>query len=78
MRTDVDKSNFGPYHQWAMAAVAQDAGVPSCVHGEAAPWAFVQALNEHISLFIAGRDVDRFTAALVQAAKESGLAKPSK
>jgi len=75
VRTDVDKSNFGPYHQWAMAEFARDTLVPSCVQGEAAPTAFVHALNADISLFVADRDVDRFTAALVQAAKNSGLAK---
>lgn len=74
VRTDVDKGAFGPYHQWAMAAVARDAVMPSCVHGEAAPPAFLHALNADISLFIADRDVDRFTAALARAAKESGLA----
>jgi glucose/mannose transport system substrate-binding protein len=73
VRTDIDKSSFGPYHQWAMAEFARDALVPSCVHGEAAPSAFLQALNEHISLFIADRDVDRFTAALALAAKQFGL-----
>jgi glucose/mannose transport system substrate-binding protein len=69
VRTDVDKSNFDPYHQWAMADFARDALVPSCVRGEAAPSAFVHALNADISLFVADKDVDRFTAALVHAAK---------
>jgi glucose/mannose transport system substrate-binding protein len=75
VRTDIDKSNFGPYHQWAMDAFARNALVLSCVHGEVAPSAFLQALNDDISLFVADRNVDRFTAALVQAARDSGLVK---
>jgi hypothetical protein len=58
-----------------MDALARDAVVLSCVHGEAAPSAFVRALDEDVSVFVADRDVDRFTAALVQAAKNSGVVK---
>jgi glucose/mannose transport system substrate-binding protein len=45
--------------------------VPSCVHGEAAPAAFQQALNDAVTAFIVDKDVDNFAHALVQAAKES-------
>jgi glucose/mannose transport system substrate-binding protein len=74
-RTDVDKSKFGPYHQWSMASFAKDALLPSCVHGEAAPAAFQQSLNDAITSFVADQNVDRFVAALVQAAKDSGIKK---
>jgi glucose/mannose transport system substrate-binding protein len=72
-RTDVDKSKFGAYLQWSMASFAKDQLVPSCVHGEAAPAAFEQALNDAVSLFVADRDADHLTAALVQAAKDYGI-----
>jgi glucose/mannose transport system substrate-binding protein len=74
-RTDVDKSKFGPYHQWSMASFAKDALLPSCVHGEAAPAAFQQSLNDAITSFVADQNVDRFVSALVQAAKDSGIKK---
>lgn len=74
-RTDVDKSKFGEYLQWSMSSFAKDDLVPSCVHGEAAPAAFQQAMNDAISLFVADRDVNHLTAALVQAAKDYGLQK---
>jgi glucose/mannose transport system substrate-binding protein len=45
--------------------------VPSCVHGEAAPAAFQQALNDAVTAFIVDKNVDNFSNALVQAAKES-------
>jgi glucose/mannose transport system substrate-binding protein len=73
VRTDIEKAAFGPYHQWAMDAFARESLVFSCAHGEVAPSAFVQALSAEISLFIADRNVDRFTAALVQAANDSGM-----
>jgi glucose/mannose transport system substrate-binding protein len=74
-RTDVDKAKFGAYLRASMASFAQDALLLSCVHGEAVPTAFPHALNGAISLFVADRDVDRLTGALVRAAKASGLAK---
>jgi glucose/mannose transport system substrate-binding protein len=74
-RTDVDKSKFGPYHQWSMASFAKDALLPSCVHGEAAPAAFQQSLNDAITSFVTDQNVDQFTSALVQAAKDSGIKK---
>ena len=49
--------------------------LPSCVHGEAAPAAFQQAMDDAISLFVADKDVDHLTAALVQAAKDYGIQK---
>ena len=36
-RTDIDKSKFGPYHNWSMNSFAKDKLLPSCVHGAAAP-----------------------------------------
>jgi glucose/mannose transport system substrate-binding protein len=45
--------------------------LPSCVHGEAAPAAFQQALNDAVTAFIVDKNIDNFANALVQAAKES-------
>jgi glucose/mannose transport system substrate-binding protein len=70
-RTDVDKSKFDGYHQWSMNSFATGKLVPSCVHGEAAPAAFQQALNDAVTAFIVDKNVDNFAHALVQAAKES-------
>ena len=75
VRTDADRGKFGPYQRWSMASFHNDALLSSCVHGEAAPATFQQELNDAISLFVADRNVERFTGALVQAAKASGLAK---
>jgi glucose/mannose transport system substrate-binding protein len=49
--------------------------LPSCVHGEAAPAAFQQSLNDAITQFVVDKNVDAFCAALVQAAKDSNIAK---
>jgi glucose/mannose transport system substrate-binding protein len=70
-RTDVDKSKFDAYHQWSMNSLASGKLLPSCVHGEAAPAAFQQALNDAVTAFIVDKNVDNFANALVQAAKES-------
>jgi glucose/mannose transport system substrate-binding protein len=70
-RTDVDRSKFDGYHQWSMNSFANDKLVASCVHGEAAPAAFQQALNDGVTAFIVDKNVDNFANALVQAAKES-------
>ena len=58
-----------------MASFDHDVLLASCVHGEAVPATFQQELNDAISLFVADRNVERFTGTLVQAAKASGLAK---
>src|SRR5271169_1905163 len=70
-RTDVDRSKFDAYHQWSMDSFAKDKLVASCVHGEAAPAAFQQALNDAVTAFVVDKNVDNFANALVQAAKES-------
>jgi glucose/mannose transport system substrate-binding protein len=70
-RTDVDKSKFDAYHQWSMNSFASGKLLPSCVHGEAAPAAFQQALNDAVTAFIVDKNVDNFANSLVQAAKES-------
>jgi len=74
-RTDVDRSKFDGYHQWSMDSFAKDKLVPSCVHGEAAPAAFQQALNDAVTAFVVDKNVDNFANALVLAAKESQSAK---
>src|SRR6516165_7331121 len=75
VRTDVDKSKLGVYQRWSMDSFDRDVLLASCVHGEVVPASFQQELNEAISLFVADRNVERFTAALVQAARASGVSK---
>ena len=75
VRTGVDKSKFGPYLQWSMQSFSKDALLPSVVHGEAAPAAFQQALNDAITQFVVDKNVEALSAALVQAAKDSNIAK---
>jgi glucose/mannose transport system substrate-binding protein len=70
-RTDVDRSKFDAYHQWSMDSFTKDKPVASCVHGEAAPAAFQQALNDAVTAFLVDKNVDNFANALVQAARES-------
>jgi len=74
-RTDIDKSKFGPYHNWSMESFAKDKLLPSCVHGEAAPAAFQQALNDAITAFVVDKNVDTLVQALTQAAKEAEISK---
>jgi glucose/mannose transport system substrate-binding protein len=75
VRTDMDKSKLSAYQRWSMASFEHDVLLASCVHGEAVPATFQQELNDAISLFVADRNVRRFTGALVQAARASGLSK---
>ena len=75
VRTDVDKNKLSAYQRWSMASFEHDVLLASCVHGEAVPTTFQQELNDAISFFVADTNVDRFTGALVQAARTSGLAK---
>lgn len=75
-RTDVDRSKFDAYHQWSMDSFAKDKPVASCVHGEAAPAAFQQALNDAITIFVADRNVDNLANALVRAAREFPASNP--
>jgi glucose/mannose transport system substrate-binding protein len=74
-RTDVDRSKFDGYHQWSMDSFAKDKPIPSCVHGEAAPAGFQQALNDAVTTFLVDKNMDNFANALVLAAKESQPAK---
>jgi glucose/mannose transport system substrate-binding protein len=74
-RTDVDRSKFGPYHNWSMDSFAKDKLVPSVVHGEAAPAEFQQALNDAVTTFIVAKNVDDFATSLTQAAKTAGFSK---
>jgi glucose/mannose transport system substrate-binding protein len=72
-RTDCDREKFGVYHNWAMDSFANDAIVPTVVHGSAAPADFQQALNEAVTSFVVDRNVDAFSDALVSAAQASGF-----
>ena len=75
VRTDVDKGKLSAYQRWSMASFNHDALLASCVHGGAVPATFQQELNAAISLFVADRNEERFTEALVQAARASDLVK---
>ena len=66
-RTDVDRSKFGPYHNWSMDSFGADTLVPSTAHGDAAPPGFKTALREAAIQFAADRDVDTFVDAMVSA-----------
>jgi glucose/mannose transport system substrate-binding protein len=74
-RTDVDKSKFGLYQNWAMESFVKDALVPTCIHGIAAPAGFQEALNDAITTFVVDKNAERLTKALVQAAKEAEISK---
>jgi glucose/mannose transport system substrate-binding protein len=67
-RTDVDNSKFDRYHQWSMTEFAKDKLLPSCVHGEAAPAAFQEALNAAITTFMSDKNAEHFADALMHAA----------
>jgi glucose/mannose transport system substrate-binding protein len=58
-----------------MKSFTSDALLPTWVHGEAAPAAFQQALDDAITQFVVDKNVDAFCSALVQAAKESNIRK---
>jgi glucose/mannose transport system substrate-binding protein len=68
-RIDVDKSKFDAYHRWSMEEFAKDTLLPSCVHGGAAPEGFQKALNNAVSSFVEDGNVDNFSTALSQEAK---------
>jgi glucose/mannose transport system substrate-binding protein len=54
-----------------MDSFSKDKLLPSCVHGEAAPAAFEQALNDAVTAFLVDKNVDNFANTLVQAARDS-------
>ncbi len=54
-----------------MTEFAKDKLLPSCVHGEAAPAAFQEALNDAITSFMLDKNTENFASALVQAAGKS-------
>jgi glucose/mannose transport system substrate-binding protein len=74
-RSDADKSKFGEYLNWSMKGFASDKLLPSLVHGEAAPAAFQQAVNDAITSFVVNKNADTFVQALAQAAKDSEMSK---
>jgi glucose/mannose transport system substrate-binding protein len=58
-----------------MDSFAKDKLLPSCVHGEAAPAAFQQSLNDAITSFVVDKNADALVKALAQAAKEAEMTK---
>ncbi len=67
-RIDIDPALFSDYHQWALASFGQDALVPSCAHGQAAPPEFEQAFYDATTAFVDDEDVDTFVGMLAEAA----------
>jgi phosphate transport system substrate-binding protein len=55
-----------------MTEFAKDKLLPSCVHGEAAPAAFEDALNDAVTSFIVDKNAENFANVLVQAAGKAG------
>jgi len=72
-RTDIDQALLSDYHQWSIASFGQDALVPSCAHGQAAPPQFKQAFSDAATAFVADKDVETFTLTLVAAARSSRI-----
>ncbi len=75
IRSDVDRSKFGPYHNWSMDSFAKDKLVPSGIQGLAAPATFQQALYDGSTQFSVDKNSDAFAKALVAAAKDAGMTK---
>jgi len=74
-RLDCDRTKFSSYLNWSMDSFAQDAIVPTIIHGSAAPADFQQALNDALTTFVVERNVEQFAQALAQAARMSGFGK---
>ena len=74
-RTDCDASLFGPYLQSAMKDWAKDTVVPSLAHGAAASEAWLTAINEGMTTFVAGGDVAVMQAALAKACTAAKVCK---
>jgi glucose/mannose transport system substrate-binding protein len=70
-RTDMDRNEFGMYHQWSMRDFANSALVPSVFHGAAAPPAYLQSLSDAVSGFVVNRNVDSFIRTAAAAAKDN-------
>ncbi len=75
VRSDVDRTKFGPYHNWSLDSFAKDTLVPSGIQGLAAPSSFTQALYDGSTQFSVEKDSDAFAKALVAAAKDAGITK---
>ncbi len=75
IRSDVDRTKFGPYHNWSMDSFAKDKLVPSGIQGLAAPASFQQALYEGSTQFSVDKNSDAFAKTLVAAAKDAGITK---
>jgi glucose/mannose transport system substrate-binding protein len=73
IRSDVDRSKFGPYHNWSMDSFADAKLVPSGIQGLAAPASFQQALYDGSTQFSVDKDSAAFAKSLVAAAKDAGM-----
>ncbi|MCC7447446.1 MAG: carbohydrate ABC transporter substrate-binding protein [Anaerolineae bacterium] len=75
VRSDVDRSKFGPYHNWSLDSFAKDKLLPSGVQGLAAPAAFQQALYDGATQFSIDKNSDAFANSLMKAAHDAGMTK---
>ncbi|UCF60428.1 MAG: carbohydrate ABC transporter substrate-binding protein [Anaerolineaceae bacterium] len=70
--TGGNRGLYDQYLQSAMDDFASDAIVPSLMHGAAASPSWQQDIIDAVALFLGGRDVSAFQAALVAAAGDAG------
>lgn len=75
VRSDVDRTKFGPYHNWSLDSFGKDVLVPSGIQGLAAPASFTQALYDGLTQFAVDKNPDAFAKWLVTAAKDAGITK---
>jgi len=75
IRSDIDRTKFGIYHNWSMDSFAKDQLLPSVVQGSAAAPSFQQALYDGTTAFVTDKNSDAFAKTLVAAAKDAGFAK---
>jgi glucose/mannose transport system substrate-binding protein len=72
-RIDVPTGQFDEIARATMADFAANVLVPSCAHGSAVIESFVTALNDQLSVFIAGGNADETAKALEAAARDAGI-----
>jgi glucose/mannose transport system substrate-binding protein len=72
-RIDAPMDQFDEIARATMADFRADKLVPSCAHGSAVVESFVTALNDQLSVFIAGANADQIAQALEAAARDTGI-----
>jgi len=72
-RIDAPMDQFDEIARATMADFRADKLAPSCAHGSAVIESFVTALNDQLSVFIAGANADQIAEALEAAARDTGI-----